>query len=82
LRHTESAHRFPSAAPLLALCVFGFRREQRRVWASIGLTVMLFWNVSLFVSLLEQNTLKIAMLGKSNACTLVITCGDHRRTSC
>ena len=62
---------------LLALCVFGFRREQRRVWASIGLTVMLFWNVSLFVSLLEQNTLKIAMLGKGNACTLVITCGDQ-----
>lgn len=62
---------------LLALCVFGFRREQRRVWASIGLTVMLFWNVSLFVSLLERNTLKIAMLGKGNACTLVITCGDQ-----
>lgn len=59
---------------LLALCM---GREQRRVWESIGLAVLLFWNTSLLMPLLERDTLKIAMLGKGNACTLVITCGGQ-----
>ena len=62
---------------LAALCVFGFRREQRRVWASILLSVLLFWDASLCMPLLERDTLKIAMLGKGNDCTLVITCNGQ-----